>query len=414
MDDRFPVGFWNYMSIRQTDPSCVRDWVDAGMTVAMSPEFGAAEEDHRRMRTILDAAADAQMRVILCHEHTYAGALQRDGEDVYRRRLAALLREFGSHPAVFGFHVGDEPSTAEFSAFCRAMRIQKEMAPHLSPFGNLLPCHPGLEPRVGYADWGLYLDAYVEAAGPDFLCYDCYCQMDPRPEEASEGGFHGYFRNLRVYQAAARRHRIPFWTTLLSAGHFRYRCPTEDDFRWQLYTALAHGAKGILYFFLYMREPHSNYRIPPIDEHGERTETFAWLRRVNRTFLKTVAPVLQNLELSRVAHAGRAYGGVALFDGQEGRVARAEGGALVVSEFVRSNDGAEFVAMVNNTQTENFEGKLWIRGRRPAASRIGWGGTEVERVGGATRAGLCGEGFCRVSHWLAPGQMALYRVADEG
>ena len=51
-----------------------------------------------------------------------------------------------------------------------------------------------------------------------------------------------YFTNLREFEAASRRHGIPYWTTLLSVGHFRYRCPREDDMRWQVSTAAAHGA----------------------------------------------------------------------------------------------------------------------------------------------------------------------------
>ena len=60
-------------------------------------------------------------------------------------------------------------------------------------------------------------------------------------------------------------------------GFWNYRCPNEDDFRWQLNTAIAHGAKGILWFFFYMRYPHDNARLSPIDEHWKRTETFQWL-----------------------------------------------------------------------------------------------------------------------------------------
>ena len=408
----FPIGFWNYAPVRLFDAACVRDWADAGMTLAMSPEFGPDPGDTRRMLSILDAAAERNIRVILCHAHGYAQHATWD-EAVYRQRFAACVETYGAHPAVFGFHVGDEPDTRDFSRFSAAMRIQKELAPHLSPFGNLLPLHPGFESRVGHASWAAYLDAYCAAARPDFLCYDCYCQMSRDAENLTDDGFDLYFRNLREYSEAGARHGIPYWTTVLSVGHFRLRRPTEDDFRWQLNTAVAHGAKGILYFFLYMREPHGNYRVPPIDEHYERTETYAWLSRVNRTFHKTVGPVFAGLELRAAYHSGKTYGGFAEPCGT-GRILRAEGGPLVVSEFVRPCDGAEFVAVVNNSQTENIEAKVWIRGRRPAAHRIGWMGEEVEHVGGATQAGRCGEDYCRPSHWLGPGQMELYRVADEG
>jgi hypothetical protein len=55
--------------------------------------------------------------------------------------------------------------------------------------------------------------------------------------------------------------------------------------------------------------PHDNYRVAPVDEHGERTETFSWLSRVNRTFLKSQAATIRGLVLQRVSHVGTAWGG---------------------------------------------------------------------------------------------------------
>lgn len=405
----FPIGFWNYAPVLQLQRDCVKDWADAGMTLTMGPEFGPEPAEMQRMKDILDAASEKGIGVILCHSRAYAGCLAKDGEDRYRQDFAALLAAFGRHPAVFGVSIGDEPDRPAFPAYCRAMRIQMEMAPHLQCFCNLLPWHPGCEPRVGYEDWGAYLDAYVREARPPFLCYDCYSQLNPDPETNPEG-LDMYFRNLREYGAAAARNGIPFWTTLLSAAHYHYRCPTEDDFRWQLNTALAHGAAGILYFFFYMRTPHGNYRVPPMDEHYERTETFERLSRVNRTFLKSTAGVMRELSLVRAQHFGKQYGGVSALDGV-GRIVRAESAVpLVLSEFKHKN-GSPYVMVVNNSQTKSFEAKVWMRGRRPVLHHVGWQGKE-ERLGPEQMGGWQGEDFIRIKHWLSPGQMELYRLEE--
>lgn len=402
----FPIGFWNYASIVHLDESCVQDWGDAGMTLAMSPEFNPEPAHVQSMHRILDAAQERGIRVILCYSQTYWHALTERGEEAYRQGMQEAIREFGAHPAVFGFHVGDEPDSHQFPDACRAMRIQKELAPNLIPFCNLLPWHQGCEPRVGYESWAAYLDAYVAQARPDLLCYDCYSQMNPGTE-----GWDMYFRNLREYQEAGQRHGRPFWTTLLSVGHFRYRCPTEDDFRWQVNTAVAHGAQGLLWFFFYMRQPHDNYRLAPIDEHWERTETFERLSRVNRTFLKWHAPVVRPLTLQRVQHVGQAWGGIPAFDGG-GFVSRARsvhGTPLIVSEFT-DRDGHEYAMVVNNSQTESTQAELWFRGRHPQAYRVEWTAKEA-RVTPA--AGQSGEDYVLVRPWLAPGQMELYRIAHQ-
>ena len=398
--EQFPIGFWNYMSIEQLDASCVRDWADAGMTLAMSPEFGSLAEHVRKMREILDAAQEHGIRIILCDHRSYWRTLTANGEAKYREGFQQTVKELGEHPAVFGFHVGDEPGREEFGHACKALWIQKELAPHLTPFCNLLPWHPGVKSRVGYESWATYLDDYVTKGTPEFLCYDCYSQMNPGTE-----GWDMYFRNLREFHEAAQRHGIPFWTTLLSVGHFRYRCPKEDDLRWQVNTAVAHGASGLLWFFFYMRRPHDNYRVAPIDEHGERTETFAWLSRVNRTFLKGPGAIVQQLMLQKVSHVGQAWGGAPLFDGSGlvSHVHSMHGTPLIVSEFEHTN-GAQYVMVVNNSQTDSTKAELWVKGCHPKLHRVGWMGAE-EPVSSSG-----GEDYTIVQHWLAPGQMELYRM----
>jgi hypothetical protein len=300
------------------DVSAVKDWAEAGMTLAIGPYFGPAAAETAKMRTILDAAHEKGIRVILADRRALWTNLTKKGEAEYRAECSAAIKDLGDHPAVFGYYVGDEPNAAAFSDACKAMRIQKELAPRLSPFINLLPWFNGAEKVVAFPTWSKYLDAYGRQARPDFLCFDCYAQCRPNPD--TDGySFEQYFRDLYEYREAAGRQGIPFWITILSVGHFDYRCPTEDLFRWQINTAVAHGAKGVLYFYMYNNVPphaHENYRLAPIDEHGERTETFTSMSRVNRTFLRSVAPLLNDLAVRRVWRVGKAWGGFPLFDGK--------------------------------------------------------------------------------------------------
>ena len=428
----FPIGFWNGMPIARQDATAVRDWADAGMTLAMGPEFGAGPsssaaaatataEEAGRMAAILDAAQARGIRVILCHAHSHWRHLAAVGESAYRRDLAAAIGQFGTHPAVFGFHVGDEPGKAQFADACCATRLHRELAPHLTPFLNLLPWYPSVEGIVGHATHPQYLDAYVAAAAPALLCYDCYVQMNPQDEEWDSYA-DCYFSNLREFAAAAQRARVPFWTTLLSVGHFNYRCPREDDLRWQLNTAVAHGAQGILWFYFYMgRPPYVNYRVSPIDEHWERTETFAWLSRVNRTFVQRFGPIVARLALRRVSHYRRAWGGVPLFDGREGLVCAASSAKsswqaetpadapLIISEFA-DVAGRDYVMLVNNSQTKNTFASFTLRRRHARIARIAWAGQEEA-------CPCCGvlvsdsERGTTVAQWLAPGQMELFALA---
>lgn len=418
MDERFPIGFWNHLDLDHdyhADPRrVVVDWADAGMTLAQSPFFDSQNGTHvGKILALLDEAQEREVRVILRDARTSWAVLTEEGEVAYRAAVTHAAESFAEHPAVWGFMVGDEPGVDTFEDACRACRIVKAVAPDRTPFLNLLPWFVGVEPRVGYQRWSDYLDAYVERAQAELLSYDCYVQMNPDPQE-NAAGYEVYFANLREYQAASERHGIPWWTTLLSVGHFRYRCPQEDHLRWQLNTALAHGARGIMWYFFYMvnGHPHVNYRLSPIDEHQERTETYHWLSRVCRTSLNWHMPLLQDLALKHVHHVGRAWGGVPLLPEEgAGMVAGAHGHhglPLIVSEFVDA-EGQTYLMVVNNSQDESELAHLQVRGNDPRLYQLQWAGAET-----AMPAEESGDGSVVVDAWLAPGQAELYRVEGAG
>lgn len=405
--NKFPIGFWNYTSAELQSAKDVADWADLGMTMANSPTYGEGC-DKKNMLEILDACAERGIRVILCDHRAYwNGAAEHPDE--YEKRFGEALADFGSHPAVFGFHVGDEPSDETmFADAIAAHRIQLRMAPHLTPHLNFLPYWDGQEQSIlkapTFADWAKRM---AEQADLRILCYDCYAQMNP-----GEDGVHQYYKNLRKFSEAADASGITPWTTLLSVGHYRYRCPNEDDMRWQLNTAVASGMKGILWFFVYERVPNSNYRLPPIDEFGERTETFGRMSRVNRHFLHQFGDFFAEATHIATYHVGKAYGGYPLFEAGKTDpvlldVTSDHGIPAVLGIF--EHDGHRYAALVNNSTTESGLFKLHVP-KHVKLWRYGWdhelgdmkahcwdayyGETETEAIGG---------------DWLAPGQMKLYR-----
>ena len=415
----FPIGFWNCAGIEGQSAASVRDWADAGMTLTQGPFYDGRNSAHvHTMRGILDACFEHGIRLIPGDTGLlYPGGDAFD-EHAYRANFAKALADFGHHPALFGFHAGDEPDAKHFPHACRALRIQKEMAPHLTPFCNLLPWYDGCAARVGFERWNDYLDAYAREGKPDLFCYDCYAQMNPNPDLVPTG-WHMYFRNLLEFGAAAQRNSIPFWTTLLTIGHFNYRCPTEDDLRWQLNTALAHGARGIMWYMFYLEDPNWGYRLSPISELGERTETFTWLSRVCRTFLRWTAPVIQKLTLRKVMHAGTCYGGAPTIDGQgliravesiTGEGSRVSSTPMIASEF-RHEDGGDYVMIVNNSQSENTLATVVVQGNKPHARRVSFGAKEIEPpiYDFYSRR----DDACILKAWMPPGHMELYRIVME-
>ncbi len=405
---RFPIGFWNYTAAGQLGTEAVRDWKELGMSFVMSPQFHPDKHDKALMIDILDECHKEGLPVIMNDARArWEGAATKP--EAYCAQFAQAVADFGHHPAVVGFHVGDEPMTDEaFADASAAHRLQLEVAPHLAPHLNFLPYWPGQEQDVlktdSFNEWACKM---VKEAKLDILCYDCYSQMNP-----GEEGFQFYFTNLRKFGEAAIASGATPWTTLLSVGHFRYRVPTEDDLRWQLNTAVASGMKGILWFFVYA-VVKANYRLSPIDEFGERTQTFTALSRVNRHFLHRFGDFFHTAKHTATYHVLKSYGGFAPFiPGDTSpiiRDVRSDHDLPAVLGFFEK-EGHKYIALVNNSPWESDLFKIYVPRDAKTFARLEWNGNWDELKDNHHDAFYReDEKFIIGGDWLAPGQMMVYR-----
>ena len=403
---KYPIGFWNYVDTNAQGPNDVKDWVDLGMTIAMSPGYNHEIHDKNALIEILDACEDSGIKVIVVDSrgHRWGGASTNPNE--YEKLFKEAYEDFGKHPAVIGFHIGDEPGTERVVDDCNAAyRTQLKVAPQLTPFINYCPYpHPFWRENrneTAFSDWAQNV---IEQGGLKIICYDCYSQM--RKSSYTDGGVEEYFTNLRLFTDAAERAGISPWTTLLSVGHFHYRCPNVDEFRWQLNTAVASGMKGILWFFVYERGQEANYRLAPIDAFGDRTETFTGLSRVNRSFLHQFGDFFLEAEHKATYHTGKQYGGYPLFvSGETSDIIldvdeEYVGLPAIVSFFEK--DGEKFVVIVNNSMEESGCFRLHLSKDIKALQRLHWDG-DFKDVEIHTKPDLI------YSEWHAPGQMNVYK-----
>ena len=246
-ENKFFMGFWNYTRIGVLDSKdAAKDWKELGINLAMSSVY-LRSDDKNLMLSQLDEAHKNGIQVIVYDERTMWKNLE-NGEEAFRKDVEDAIEDFGAHPAFYAFFVGDEPPRRELERAIRAIQIVNERS---KAYLNFLPM--GDEPFV--SDYGLknkyeYEDVLVDAmkrSGLSTVCYDNYAQCYIHNREY---GLNSYFDNLRVYRNVAHRVGCDFWTSLLSVPHWSYRNLTEDDIRWQISTAVAHGAKGLQWFYL--------------------------------------------------------------------------------------------------------------------------------------------------------------------
>ena len=64
-EGRFPFSFWCYCGLDILGPEAVKDWKDAGMTVAQTPGFNLERDKPEQMLAVLDACAEAGIWAIM-------------------------------------------------------------------------------------------------------------------------------------------------------------------------------------------------------------------------------------------------------------------------------------------------------------------------------------------------------------
>ena len=412
MSGKFPMGFWNYQPAGKYGPEEVKRWADCGMTLTLSPTFTYGQSDKAAFLALLDACAAQGVRLIVC-----IPSLNFSGDadaETYRRDFKKAYDDFGRHPAVFGFFIGDEPSGEKQMAACvRAYHIQLEVAPELTPFLNFNPYWPNIEKEaLGGRTFSAWAKEFAAATSCRLICYDHYSQMNP-----GEEGIDAYFLSMKKYGDAAKAANLPLWTTLLSVGHFRYRVPDEDDLRWQLGSAVACGCRGILWFFFYNGMPCNNYRGSPIDEFGGKTETYTRLSLVLRRFHAMYGDLLTTLKFREAFHVVKSYGGFPLFpENSHPLIRRVESvhGVPGIVSFYEDGRGTEYAVLANNSPFESGQFRFVLpKDKTRRIIRTGLNGKSMEDFRVSHHDAHYAETADAISAgaWLAPGQIEIFIIA---
>jgi len=176
---------------------------------------------------------------------------------------------------------------------------------------------------------------------------------------------------------------------VLANAHFNYAEPSAAGLRFQLYTTLAHGARGISYF-TYITPNVGNYRLAPLDQFLHRTPTWDLLRNVNLQ-IHRLGPTYLKLSSRHVYHLGEVPEGCADSTTRQLPLV-VEGSNLLVGEFDGA-DGRTAVMVVNKSLH--------------ASTPFGVTGADAARLRLISPYTGGEEAFAGEQVWLAPGQGSL-------
>lgn len=155
-----------------------------------------------------------------------------------------------------------------------------------------------------------------------------------------------HYRYLEQFRQASLRYSIPFWAFALSIRHFSYRRPSESDIRWNQYTNLAYGAKGLWYFTYWGPTDWPNWDhvaiVDPSD--GKPTELYPYVRAINRA-VRDMGKTLLRLTSTGVFHTSPPPGQQPFSASRNWITDLRARDALV--GFFRDPNGADYALLVN-------------------------------------------------------------------
>jgi len=186
-------------------------------------------------------------------------------------------------PGAAFIQTGDEPGTGddEIDHIAQFAKWARQTYPDLPQFVNL---------SIVKADH----DVVIRRCKPDVFSFDHY------PLNRNGKFVEDYLYTVKWGRQTSQRHRLPFWMYLQSYGRvedkpsYAYRIPDEADIRYQLFTLLAHGGTGVMWFIYYgmnesmVMQPGIYMPVEP-GRYEDNIQTRAWYA------VRDVAPEGQQL-----------------------------------------------------------------------------------------------------------------------
>ena len=275
VQDRFGIGFWVDPPMDKDVEARYADIAKANFTFVIGGFGSRSPQDVRR-------------QLQLCEKYD----------------LKAIVPQFGSaderlpeSPACWGYHLVDEPGAGAFPDLRKTVDAIRTARPGKLTYINLLPDYatPG---QLGSPSYDEHVRSFVETVKPDVLSMDYYPQF--RPDADGRDGYCGCLAVMRKYSVIAK---IPFWNFFNTMPFGPHSDPTEAQLRWQIYTSLAYGAKGVMYFCYWTP---SGSEFPKggaiITLEGRKTRHYEQARRINAA-LKNLGPTLMKLTSTGIHRA---------------------------------------------------------------------------------------------------------------
>ena len=330
--DDFILSYWCGPPETQDLNKCYAEVAACGFNYAMMPCTGVSVKGNQ---AILDACKKHKLKYIAYDSRVLAF----DPESpAFKTNLDAIISEYGKHPALGAYFIADEPVPSAFPQLAAVNQHLLARDPKHLPLINLFPNYA---PEWALGPYEQYVEKFVTTVKPRLLSFDHYALT-------TDGKLRSiYFENLEIIRRQSLKHDVPFGFIFQLTAHGGYRDPSEEELRWQVNTALAYGAKALLYFTYWSPSdvPLFKSSVAIIDSQGNRSPHYERVKRINAE-IKAWSPTLMKLKSTAVYHTGELpRATIAL---PKDAVVQIEGDAPFIIGTFEHHDGSEWLMIMNS------------------------------------------------------------------
>ena len=382
-DKEFLINYWwgiNYKYLHtpdgEIDKSRVLEMKEAGFN-HIDAMFSV--EDNRKM---LDVAHEMGLKLTVYDERMRTAVFNPDKRDELVR---AVVNDYKDCPALFGYHVFDEPTPNMCEDLGQIRSIIAEEDPEREAYINLFPNYafPGIAGDIPYDE---YVDIFMKKVHPEILSFDNYHYIKGEEIEAVNSDMDisqkaayrkvdrpGFIDNLEVIRSKGLEYDVPYMSIVLVVEHGVYRYVTESEIRWDVFHSLAYGCSRLCYFTYWTpgvdgasNDAFWKWKEGMISKDGKKTEHYYMVQNINRELYpmgqelmgrKSIGVFYTNTAPETLTKKFESFGAVKSIEGDDVTVGFFEGNyALIVNrsteedcEITLNTDSAmEFFDAIDN------------------------------------------------------------------
>jgi len=337
--DEFPVGYWLGPPVTFNKLETWQTVKDGNFTFC-GPAGGYSVEENRRM---LEFCQQVGLKAMVVDSRINWKMVANDD---WRKKVAGIVADYSSHRALYGYYLQDEPNFAQFPALGQINAEFLRCDPAHLPYINLFPTYASTK-QLGTPTYSDHLDKYLSIVKPVVLSYDHYCLLQDGRDRPD------YFENLALIREYGLRFSTPPWNIILSAPHLAYRDPTDGEMRWQVYTSLAYGMKGIMWFTYWtLKGWEEEGGTAIVDSEGKPARLYPIVKQLNGE-TKMLGRTLLLLTSTGVYHTGDTPPGCRRLGGDA--VLSAPADVSLVIGFFRDEHGVDYAMVVNRDHAKPVE-----------------------------------------------------------